>query len=157
MPYQPFEKLNDALNSCDASLVTIAQGIEGISFPSKLYTSLAVGKTIVALSEDWSELREVVEHNNCGIWSELGDSEGLAEKLRVLIHDRSQSEAMGKRAREVFDAGYTREVCSAKYGEVLRLADPQFSAQESAERRAKLEQWLAGGASVVHFDENVND
>ncbi|MGV6813840.1 MAG: glycosyltransferase family 4 protein, partial [Phycisphaerales bacterium] len=55
LPYQPFERLNESLNSCDASLVTIAKGIEGISFPSKLYTSLAVGKAIVALSEDWSE------------------------------------------------------------------------------------------------------
>src|SRR5262245_12496987 len=42
LPYQPFNNLPDSLSACDASLVTIAKGIEGISFPSKLYTSLAV-------------------------------------------------------------------------------------------------------------------
>ncbi len=153
LPYQPFEKLNESLNSCDASLVSIAEGIEGISFPSKLYTSLAVGKVIVALSEEWSELREIVEDNNCGVWSALGDSEGMAEHIRTLIRDKSLAKQMAANARRVFETGYTREVCGAKYAEVLRLADPQFSAQESAERRKRLADWLAGGAAVVHFDQ----
>tara|TARA_A100000171_G_scaffold50657_1_gene62664 strand:- start:8318 stop:9712 length:1395 start_codon:yes stop_codon:yes gene_type:complete len=155
LPYQPFEKLNDSLNACDASLVTIAKGIEGISFPSKLYTSLAVGKAIVALSEDWSELREIVEGTECGIWSALGDSEGLANKLRVLIHDKQKTADMGKSAREVFDQGYTRQVCAAKYAEVLKLADPQYSADETRERRANLADWLAGGAAVVTHHEHT--
>lgn len=155
LPYQPFEKLNDSLNACDASLVTIAEGIEGISFPSKLYTSLAVGKAIVALSEDWSELREIVEGTECGIWSALGDSEGLAAKLRELIHDKEKTAAMGASARQVFDEGYTRQVCAAKYAEVLKLADPQFNAQETSERRSKLADWLSGGAAVVTHHEQA--
>ena len=157
MPYQPFEKLNEALNSCDASLVTIAEGIEGISFPSKLYTSLAVGKAIVALSEDWSELRQIVEHNHCGVWSALGDAEGLAEKLRGMIHDKAASDAMSRSAREVFDKGYTRQVCAAKYAEVLKLADPRFTQEETAARRNKLAKWLARGAAVVDIDEGETD
>lgn len=149
LPYQPFEMLNESLNACDASLVTIAEGIEGISFPSKLYTSLAVGKAIVALSEDWSELREIVEGTGCGIWSALGDSRGLADKLRTLIHDKDTTASMGASARKVFDAGYTRQVCAAKYAEVLRLADPGFTREQTRQRRAYLAEWLAGGAAVV--------
>jgi len=152
LPYQPFERLNESLNSCDASLVTIAQGIEGISFPSKLYTSLAVGKSIVALSEDWSELRQIVEHNNCGIWSPLGDAQGLADKLREMIHDKAKTQTMGINAREVFDKGYTRQVCAAKYAEVLKLADPQYSSEETSDRRSKLAKWLARGAAVVDIE-----
>lgn len=154
MPYQPFERLNESLNSCDASLVTIAEGIEGISFPSKLYTSLAVGKVIVSLSEEWSELRQIVENNHCGTWSALGDSEGLAEKIRGLIHDKAGSAAMAGSARKVFEAGYTRGVCAAKYAEVLKLADPHFSEEETVARRKKLAEWLAGGAAVVKIDED---
>lgn len=157
LPYQPFEKLNDSLNACDASLVTIAEGIEGISFPSKLYTSLAVGKAIVALSEDWSELREIVEGAECGIWSSLGDCQGLADKLRELIHDKQKTSRMGASARAVFEEGYTRQVCAAKYAEVLRLADPQYSPQQTRERRAKLAEWLAGGAAVVTHHEHAGE
>ncbi len=149
LPYQPFEMLNEALNACDASLVTIAEGIEGISFPSKLYTSLAVGKAIVALSEDWSELRTIVEDNDCGIWSALGDAETLASKLRELIHDRERARAMGDRARGVFDQGYTRQACAAKYAEVLKLADPQYTKEETQARRERLAELLAKGAAVV--------
>ena len=158
MPYQPFEKLNESLNSCDASLVTIAEGIEGISFPSKLYTSLAVGKAIVALSEDWSELRQIVEHNNCGTWSALGDSEGLAEKLRGMIHDKAMTQTMSTNAREVFEKGYTRQVCAAKYAEVLKLADPRFTSEETDARRERLAKWLARGAAVVDAEspEEIN-
>lgn len=148
LPYQPFEKLPDSLNACDASLVSIAKGIEGISFPSKLYTSLAVGKAIVALSEDWSELRRVVEHNDCGIWSALGDADGLAAKLRALIHDPARTARLGSNARRVFETGYTRQVCAAKYAEVLRLADPNATGAETAARREKLAEWLAEGAAV---------
>lgn len=155
LPYQPFEKLNDSLNACDASLVTIAKGIEGISFPSKLYTSLAVGKAIVALSEEWSELREIVQGTECGIWSALGDAQELADKLRELIHDKHKTAAMGKSARTVFERGYTRQVCAAKYAEVLRLADPQYTEAETAERRKKLATWLAGGAAVVTHHEQT--
>lgn len=138
LPYQPFETLNDSLSGCDASLVSIERGVEGISFPSKLYTSLAVGKAIVALAEDWSELREIVEGADCGVWAELGDREGLASKLRTMMSDPARAEAQGRRARELFEREYTREASGWKYEQVLRLCDPDAGADEVAQRRARL-------------------
>ncbi|MBO6512877.1 MAG: glycosyltransferase family 4 protein [Phycisphaerales bacterium] len=122
LPYRPFETLNDSLNACDASLVTIAEGIEGISFPSKLYTSLATGKAIVAISEEDSELRSIVEDADCGIWAGLGDSESLASGIRALMADAAKTEEMGVQARALFERRYTRQICSAQYAEVIRAA-----------------------------------
>ncbi len=122
LPYQPFETLNDSLNACDASLVAVDRGIEGISFPSKLYTSLAVGKAIVAISESKSELRDIVEENECGIWAEIDDAQSLADQLRVLIHNRAQSDEMGVKAHKLFEDNYTRQICAAQYADVLRAA-----------------------------------
>jgi len=122
LPYQPFETLNDSLNACDASLVTIAKGIEGISFPSKLYTSLATGKAIVAISESHSELREIIEKNECGIWAELGDADHLHEQLLAMMRDAQRTEKMGEHARSLFERDYTREACSAQYASVIRAA-----------------------------------
>lgn len=124
LPYQPFETLNDSLNACDANFVTIAKGIEGISFPSKLYSSLAVGKPILALSEPDSELREIVEKNRVGLWFELGDVDGLATGIRRLMNDPDEVLAMGRRARELFEREYTRVLAGQRYAEVFRLADP---------------------------------
>lgn len=122
LPYRPFETLNDSLNACDASLVTIAAGIEGISFPSKLYTSLATGKAIVAISEADSELRDIVDESGCGIWAELGDAEGLAEQIRGMMNDQEATSEMGRQSRELFDRRYTRQACSAQYAAIIREA-----------------------------------
>jgi glycosyltransferase involved in cell wall biosynthesis len=119
LPYQPFELLNESLNGCDASLVTIAAGIEGISFPSKLYSSLAVGKPVLAISESDSELREVVEGEGVGRWTALGDTEGLAEAIRGLMRDPGACEAMGQRARSLMERRYAIDASARQYAKVL--------------------------------------
>ena len=120
LPYQPFDTINDSLNACDASLVTIARGVEGISYPSKLYSSLAIGKPVLAISESDSELREIVEQHEVGRWIEIDDIEVLVREIRGLMADPAACEAMGRRARAVFEADYTIEASGSKYAEVLR-------------------------------------
>ncbi len=122
LPYQPFSNLPDSLAACDASLVTIAKGIEGISFPSKLYTSLAVGKPILALSEPWSELRKTVEENKVGVWLELGDAEGLANRIRELMADPARCKVLGENARQLLERDYTIEAATERYAHVLSMA-----------------------------------
>ena len=116
---------NLSLNACDASLVTIAKGIEGISFPSKLYSSLAVGKPILAISESHSSLRTIVESNDAGRWIELGDASGLAECIRNMMRNTEESQAMGVAARKLFERDYTLESCAEKYATILKRAEPR--------------------------------
>jgi len=121
LPYQPQETFNDSLNSCDALLVTIAKGIDGISFPSKLYTSLSVGKPIVAFSLPDSELRIKVEKNKVGRWVELGDADGLVECVKWMMQNSEEVMKMGQRARDLLINEYSIDVSGKKYFDVLRL------------------------------------
>lgn len=121
-PYQPLEKIGDSLNACDAALVTIARGIEGISYPSKLYSSLATGKPIIALSEPNSELRQLVEEHGVGLWFEVGDAENLARGLRRLRDDPALAGRMGRAARALFEERFTLEVTGPTYAQVLAMA-----------------------------------
>jgi glycosyltransferase involved in cell wall biosynthesis len=121
--YQPFETLNDSLNACDASLVTIAPGVEGISFPSKLYSSLAVGKPVLALSEPGGELQRIMSSSGAGLWSPIGDVDALVANIRRLREDRAASEQMGRKARELMERHYTIEAAAADYDKVFDLAD----------------------------------
>ena len=121
--YQPFETLNDSLNACDASLVTIAPGVEGISFPSKLYSSLAVGKPVLALSEAGGELQRIMSDSGAGLWSPIGDVDALIANIRRLRDDRAGSESMGRRARELMEQRYTIRAAAAEYAKVFDLAD----------------------------------
>jgi glycosyltransferase involved in cell wall biosynthesis len=126
-PYQPFETLNDSLNACDASLVTIAKGIEGISFPSKLYSSLAVGKPIIAISEEGSELQDVVDRQRTGVWTKLGDIDGLVAAIRRLMADRALSHELGSNARSLMESRYTMQTSARAYADVLELAAEEGS------------------------------
>jgi len=126
-PYQPFETLNDSLNACDASLVTIAKGIEGISFPSKLYSSLAVGKPILAISEEGSELREVVEAERTGLWSRPGDVDALVRAIRTMMNDPALCDELGRNARALMERRYTLQTSARAYASVLDLAGKEGS------------------------------
>lgn len=120
--YQPFEALNDSLNSCDASLVTIAKGVEGISFPSKFYSSLAVGKPLLALSEPGSELQHMVERTSSGLWSPIGDTNALLANLAELRADPARAVVMGRLAREALEKHFTIETATREYLRVVDLA-----------------------------------
>lgn len=122
LPHQPFKTLNLSLNACDASLVTIAKGIEGISFPSKLYSSLAIGKPVIAISESHSTLRTIVESNHAGYWIELGDAAALADCVRMMITHTDETKRRGSAARTLFERDYTLQSCAMKYADVLRKA-----------------------------------
>jgi glycosyltransferase involved in cell wall biosynthesis len=99
--------------------VTIAEGIEGISFPSKLYSSLAVGKPVIAISEPDSELREVVEGEKVGRWVKLGDADGLAAAIRGLMKDPQGCLEMGERARSLMERRYAIDASARQYAKVL--------------------------------------
>ena len=121
LPYTPQEQFNDALCGCDALLVTISKDIDGISFPSKLYTSMSVGRPIVAFSSPNSELRLKVETNQVGCWVELGDTDGFVDCINYLMDHKEETKAMGDRARQLLMDEYSIDVSGKKYFDVLKL------------------------------------
>jgi glycosyltransferase involved in cell wall biosynthesis len=128
LPYQPFDMLPESLTACDASLVTIQKGVEGISYPSKLYASLSVGQPILAISEDGSELYDQVVGNGVGYWHKLGDAEGLADTIRKMMQDPDGCREMGRKARELFEHEYTRDASAAKYLTVFEMTHEEYVA-----------------------------
>jgi glycosyltransferase involved in cell wall biosynthesis len=123
--YQPFAGLNDSLNSCDASLVTIAKGVEGISFPSKFYSSLAVGKPVLALSEPGSELQRMVDRGKSGLWCEIGDADALVANIEILRNNPSTAAKMGQAARADMETRFTLHAAAQEYLRVVDIAAAQ--------------------------------
>ena len=121
--YTPQEEFNDALNCCDALIVTIATGIDGISFPSKLYTCLSVGRPIIAFSTPKSELRPIIEENDIGVWLDISDADGFVSYVRKMIANPEEAKEAGKRARKLLETKYTLEKSGKAYFDVLELAN----------------------------------
>lgn len=121
-PYQPFDLLRDSLAACNASLVTIAQGVEGMSYPSKLYSSVAMGCPVIAISESKSELRDIVEERDIGRWFEIGDGEGMANGIREMMANPEKCAEQGANARVLFEERFTRAISAHSYAKVLNRA-----------------------------------
>ncbi len=120
LPYQPQVKLPYSLTCGDISLVTQKRGMEGLSVPSKIYSSLAAGLAIIAVVGEGSEIGEIVEEHRCGYRVAQGDVGGLAEAIESLYTDRRLLSDMQLRARSGFEASYTRTMSIGLYVSLLR-------------------------------------
>jgi len=118
-PWQPLEKIPLSLTSADCHIVSLDVGYEGISVPSKTYSSLAAGAAILAISPPDTELTELVERHKCGVWVKPRNGEDLARVIRELHEDRQRLEKLRANARLASETYYNTRVCTRKYLEIL--------------------------------------
>ena len=120
LPYQPQEKLPFSLTCGDISLVTQKRGMEGLSVPSKIYSSLAAGLAIVAVVGQGSEVADIVEEHGCGFRVAQGDVDGLVESIHSMYADPRLLSDMQQRARSCFEANYSRTISIGRYVSLLQ-------------------------------------
>ncbi len=107
LPFQPMDRLPETLTACDASLVGIVPEMEGICVSSKLYSSLAAGRPILAVVGEGDEVARVVREHDCGAYIPPGDAERAAETLAAWADRPDLATSLGKNARSAFEAHYT--------------------------------------------------
>lgn len=122
LPYQDKKNLPFSLSSGDLSLVSIAQGMEGVVVPSKVYGMLAVGRPIAAICAKNSYIRNMCKEGEFGQCFNNGDSEGLADYILDLAKDKEKSQRMGENARKYVVNNFTADIITNKYREVLTSA-----------------------------------
>jgi glycosyltransferase involved in cell wall biosynthesis len=122
LPYQDKHVLPYSLTACDLSLVTVDERTENLVTPSKLYSALASARPIAAICCQDSYLRELISEADCGSAFENGDSNGLAQFIRLLSRDAQLAERMGKSGRQYLRSHFTPKIISKQYLDVLRRA-----------------------------------
>lgn len=122
-PRVPNEDLADSLAACDVALVPLAQGMEGLSVPSKYYAALASGRPVLAVMDQNAEVARSVLENDCGLVVAPSDDSGLVEAVRRLRNDADLRGRMGRNARLALERRYTRERALSDYTTVLRNLD----------------------------------
>jgi colanic acid biosynthesis glycosyl transferase WcaI len=85
----------------DAELqaIPLTQNVGNAFFPSKLLSSCAAGKPVLAMCASESELAHVVESNRCGIVVPHDDPKAAARLLDDLVRDRPALEKMSAAAK----------------------------------------------------------
>jgi glycosyltransferase involved in cell wall biosynthesis len=100
LPFRPFEQIPHVMMAGDVHIVTVKRGLEGIVVPSKLYSILAAGRPVLAVSAPNSDAARIVLESGCGLAADPDDPAAVAAAIRELRRDPGRLADMGRRARE---------------------------------------------------------
>ena len=123
IPYQDKKDLIYSLNAADVHFCVNAEGIKGVSCPSKYYGIAAAGKPILGVLEENTEVRLLIEETKGGLVSTPGDYETIEKNINWFINNASSEELenMGKRSRKYLVENLTKDISINKYKEEILL------------------------------------
>ena len=122
VPYQDKEDLIYSLNAADVHWCVNAKGIKGVSCPSKYYGIAACAKPVLAVLESGSEIRRIIEDNNCGLVCDPEDYAQIRENILWFIANENNDEIrqMSNRGYVFLKANLTKEISIRKYIEAIK-------------------------------------
>lgn len=123
-PLQPMERVSQVYSLGDACIVSCKAGLGGSAMPSKTWNIMSCGRPVVA-SFDEGELKEILEKNNCGVFSHAGNVQEFVDAIKALVADPSRCEEMGRNARQFILDNLTKEVGTKKYVDVIKSFEKQ--------------------------------
>ncbi len=120
IPFQPLDRLAESLSMADVALIGIYPENEGVIMPSKLYGLLAVGKPIICVSDPKSEVIEILNQANAGLYSSIDDPKELAQKIVAILDDPEKAEKMGQNGRQYFLEHFERKKVTREWEKLLK-------------------------------------
>lgn len=115
VPFQPKDRLADALSACHCALISQRDGLAGLAVPCKLYGILASGRPVIAAVPADSEIARVVREENCGLLVQPGDAVMLARAIVSLADDRTRTREMGLSAQDAYRRKYTLDLAMDRF------------------------------------------
>lgn len=86
---------------------------------SKLYSSLAAGRPILAVVGEGDEVARVVKKHDCGVYIQPGDAQRAADMLADWADRPELTTRLGKHARSTFEAYYTEAHAVEAYADLF--------------------------------------
>lgn len=124
--YVKREDLGDLLASAEIGLVSLMNGQEGLSVPSKAFGLMAAGLPVIGIMSSSSEIATIISDENCGIVIKPGDFEGLRDEILSLYNDRQRLREMGKNSRRAIDEKYNLKTAAIAYFELIINCNKQI-------------------------------
>jgi len=118
--YQAKEHLRYSLSAGDIHLVTLRAEMEGLSVPSKVYGIMAVGRPVVFIGPERSEVAALVRDAGCGVVFAPGECEKAAQTILDLARDHHRRARLGLAGRRYFEQFLDKPVAIQRFYEVLQ-------------------------------------
>ena len=100
-------------------MVTVEEGLEGVCVSSKLYTAMAAGTPVLAITHPTGDEARVIEASDAGIHVPQADIDGVVDAIEGWRDDPDRLERQGENARAAFEAWFTRERAVDSYYALL--------------------------------------
>ena len=117
LPYQPFDDFKNILLESDICVVSLAEGMERLSVPSRAYTFMSAGKAIIAIMNSKSDIADLVTEWDCG-WV-VSEMHTLADLLSDLDNDRSSISRKALNARNAYTATLGKKASVDSFSELI--------------------------------------
>ena len=124
LPLQPMERVSYVYSLGDACIVSCKAGLGGSAMPSKTWSIMSCGRPVIA-NFDEGELKDILEDNDCGVFSHAGDVQEFVDAIKVLADNHARCEEMGRNARQFILDNLTKEVGTQKYVDVIKQFEKQ--------------------------------
>jgi glycosyltransferase involved in cell wall biosynthesis len=113
VPYRTGEAFRRLVAACDAGLVPLSRGMERLAVPSRAYTLLSAGRPLLTVMDPQADVARLVSECRCGF--NATDGITLAAWVERNLANRTELEESGRRARELYDARFTRQAALDRY------------------------------------------
>jgi len=109
LPFQPENVLPYSMASADIGIVAYQKGTESCILPSKTYYYMAAGLVPLIVSDQKTDLTEMVQQKKCGIWIKNKDIEGMSKIIAELHNNKKLLEYYKIAARKTAEKFYSRK------------------------------------------------
>lgn len=104
LPQKDYDLL---VTSCDVGLIFLDPRFTIPNFPSRLLSYMQASIPVLAFTDKSTDLGQVVEGGQFGMWAESGDLAAFRNHTALLCSDAQLREKMGLNAREYLESHYT--------------------------------------------------
>ena len=112
----PEEEQNAMLSACDVAVISLAEGMYGLSVPSKSYFNMAASKPLLLIADKRSEIARIIVENQIGWVVPPNNPEALTKKLDE-IQKLPQKEllVLGENARKTAENLFSEKKMLSQY------------------------------------------
>jgi colanic acid biosynthesis glycosyl transferase WcaI len=125
LPFRPAAEIPHVMAAGDVQIITVRRGLEGVVVPSKLYSTLAAGRPILAVAAPGCDVARIVCETGCGLAADPDDPAAVAAAIRELLSDSTRLAQMGLRAKAAAEK-YARVKELQRFPETIERAVLQF-------------------------------
>lgn len=94
--FVPQDEYYELLKSVDVGLISLDYRFTIPNIPSKFQHYLKLKKPVLAITDINTDIRNMIEDNNCGWWCPANDEELIIETIKSICDDKNQQKQKGE-------------------------------------------------------------